>query len=145
MLATLRSNISDLLRRPLDIIVIGGLGMMVLLCMISDMITWPLVPTNSSELSGTWKITAGPLKDTSIFFEAGTAYTPSGSYTFDMTAHEIRYFDGRSPQSYRFGRPLSSLVIMTDRHPLLVVTTPGPIPVGVYTHQVFTSTSGPHP
>jgi hypothetical protein len=147
MLATLRSNISDLLRRPLDIIVIGGLGMMVLLCMISDVITWPLLPANRSELIAPWESTDGPLNISYVSFEDQSVIVRIACETYPVriTGSEIVYLDGRPSQSYRFGRPLSSLVIQVDRPPQLIIITPGPIPVGVYTHQVFTWTSGPHP
>jgi hypothetical protein len=133
-------------RRRLDIIVIGGLGVMMLMCVWSEIMAWPLLPTHRSALSGSWRSDSGVSIDLNLTFAEHTVRIASASksYPISLTDSLIIYSDHQQ-QSYRFGWSLSSLLIFVDRPPQLVITSPGPIPEGIYTHQVFIWTSGPEP
>jgi hypothetical protein len=146
MLATLRSNISDLLRdRPLQTIFVGSLALMVVLCILTEAISWPLLPVDRNELIAPWKNDVASLDITYAAFEDQSVIVRVAGETYPVriTGSEIIYLDGRPSQPYRFGKPLSSLVISTYSSPLFVISTPGPIPMGTYVHQILTLRNPP--
>jgi hypothetical protein len=59
------------------------------------------------------------------------------SYPISITDSEIHYPDRQQPQSYRIGMPLSSLLMLGSGRPQVIITTPGPIPMGIYTYEEF--------
>src|SRR5262245_56420285 len=96
-----RLNLWQVLRsRPLDIFVIGGLGLMALLCMMSDVIAWPLLPAKQSELAGIWGNNSGVSidLDPTLGKHIVQIVPPYKSYPITITDSLIVYSD-RQQQS----------------------------------------------
>jgi hypothetical protein len=133
-------NMLNILRhRPMELIGISGMLVMMLMYFVPQAAGLLLVLPADAKLGGVWERTSGGRADMRLTFtEQKVMIEPLfKSYPISITGDTILYPDSQQQQSYRIGMPLSSLLMLGSGRPQVIITTPGPIPMGIYTYEEF--------